>query len=58
MIKWIALAVGGFAIGFIEVFSSQAGYANWSEAIVFSILILVLVFRPTGLLGQRQTERA
>ena len=51
-------ALGGCAIGFIEVFSSQAGYANWSEAIVFSILILVLVFRPTGLLGQRQTERA
>jgi branched-chain amino acid transport system permease protein len=51
-------ALGGFAIGFIEVFTSQAGYANWSEAIVFSILILVLVFKPTGLLGQAQTERA
>jgi branched-chain amino acid transport system permease protein len=51
-------ALGGFAIGFIEVFTSQAGYANWSEAIVFAILILVLVFRPTGLLGQAQTERA
>jgi branched-chain amino acid transport system permease protein len=51
-------ALGGFTIGFIEVFTSQAGYANWSEAIVFSILILVLVFRPTGLLGQAQTERA
>jgi branched-chain amino acid transport system permease protein len=51
-------ALGGFTIGFIEVFASQAGYANWSEAIVFSILIMVLVFRPTGLLGQRTAERA
>jgi branched-chain amino acid transport system permease protein len=51
-------ALGGFVIGFIEVFSTQAGYSNWSEAIVFSILILVLVFRPTGILGQQVTERA
>jgi branched-chain amino acid transport system permease protein len=51
-------ALGGFAIGFIEVFSTQAGYTAWSEAIVFSILILVLVFRPTGILGQPTAERA
>ena len=51
-------ALGGFVIGFIEVFSTQAGYSNWSEAIVFSILILVLVFRPTGILGQQLAERA
>jgi branched-chain amino acid transport system permease protein len=51
-------ALGGFAIGFIEVFSAQAGYARWSEAVVFTILILVLVFRPTGILGQQLAERA
>jgi branched-chain amino acid transport system permease protein len=51
-------ALGGFVIGFIEVFSSQLGYARWSEAIVFAILVLVLVFRPTGLLGQPSAERA
>ena len=50
--------LGGFVIGFIEVFSSQAGYSRWSEAIVFTILILVLVFRPTGILGQQLAERA
>jgi branched-chain amino acid transport system permease protein len=51
-------ALGGFVIGFIEVFSTQAGYSNWSEAIVFTILILVLVFRPTGILGQQLADRA
>ena len=51
-------ALGGFLIGFIEVNSTVAGYSRWSEAIVFSVLILVLVFRPTGLLGQRLGERA
>jgi branched-chain amino acid transport system permease protein len=51
-------AVGGFLIAFIEVFSSQLGYARWSEAIVFSVLILVLVFKPTGIFGQQLAERA
>jgi branched-chain amino acid transport system permease protein len=51
-------ALGGFLIAFVEVFSSQLGYARWSEAIVFSILILVLVFKPTGILGQQLAERA
>jgi branched-chain amino acid transport system permease protein len=51
-------AIGGFLIAFIEVFSSQLGYARWSEAIVFSILIMVLVFKPTGILGQQLAERA
>lgn len=51
-------ALGGFMIGFIEVFSAQFGVARWSEAIVFGVLILVLVFRPSGLLGQQLGERA
>ena len=51
-------ALGGFIIGFIEVNSTVAGYSRWAEAIVFSILVLVLVFRPTGLLGQQLGERA
>ena len=51
-------ALGGFLIAFVEVFSSQLGYARWSEAIVFAILIMVLVFKPTGILGQQLAERA
>ncbi len=51
-------ALGGFLIGFIEVNSTVAGLSRWSEAIVFGILVLVLVFRPTGLLGQQLGERA
>lgn len=51
-------AIGGFVIASVEVMSSQLGYARWSEAIVFSILILVLVFKPTGIMGQQLAERA
>ncbi len=51
-------AVGGFVIGFIEVLSSVFGYGRWSEAAVFGILVLVLIFRPTGILGQQLADRA
>jgi len=51
-------AVGGFVIAFIEVLAAQLGFSRWSEVAVFTVLILVLVFRPSGLLGQSLGERA
>jgi branched-chain amino acid transport system permease protein len=50
--------LGGFIIGFVEVLSAQLGLAIWSHAIVFAVLVIVLVFRPAGLLGQPIGERA
>ena len=50
--------LGGFIIGFVEVISTQLGFAVWSHAIVFAVLVLVLVFRPSGLLGTPIGERA
>ncbi len=51
-------AIGGFVIGFLEVTCNVFGYGKWSEAFVFATLVLVLVFRPTGILGQQLGERA
>jgi len=51
-------ALGGLAIGFLSAWSDQYISARWTNAIVFSILILVLVFRPHGLLGERAPDRA
>ena len=51
-------AIGGFIIGFIEVAATALGYTQWSQAIVFAVLIIVLVFRPAGILGQQVGERA
>ena len=51
-------AIGGFVIGFLEVISNVFGYGKWSEAFVFTTLVLVLVFRPTGILGQQLGDRA
>ena len=51
-------AIGGFVIGFIEVIATVFGYGRWSEAAVFTTLVLVLIFRPTGILGQQLADRA
>jgi branched-chain amino acid transport system permease protein len=50
--------LGGFIIGFIENFASSLGFSRWSEFLVFLILTLVLIFRPTGILGQQLGDRA
>ena len=49
--------LGGLVIGFLSAWSDQYVSARWTNAIVFSILILVLVFRPHGLLGERTPEK-
>jgi len=54
----IGAALGGFIIGFIEVGAAVAGFNSWGPAIVFGTLVIVLVFRPAGLLGQQVGERA
>lgn len=46
--------LGGFLIGIIEAIATQylPNGSSWSLAVVFGILVLILVFRPSGLLGQ------
>jgi branched-chain amino acid transport system permease protein len=50
--------IGGFLIGFVEVFAAAVGQQRWSQAIVFMVLIVVLIIRPAGILGQQVGERA
>ena len=49
--------LGGFLIGLIEAF--WAGYFStaYKDVAVFAILVLVLIFRPTGLLGRPEVEK-
>ncbi len=49
--------VGGFAIGMAEVLVRAAGLSDWTDGAVFAILIVVLLFRPTGLMGRPMTEK-
>ena len=45
--------VGGLLIGIIGAMADQYIGARWTPIVIFSVLILVLVFRPRGLLGDR-----
>ncbi|MGH3635928.1 MAG: branched-chain amino acid ABC transporter permease [Mycobacterium sp.] len=44
--------VGGVVIGLVEAYSGQFIATAWADVIIFSILVLVLVFRPAGLFGR------
>jgi branched-chain amino acid transport system permease protein len=50
--------VGGFVVAALEVFSIAAGGSNYREAFVFTLLFLILLFRPQGLVGQAAQTRA
>ena len=54
--------LGAMVIAMIESFNNGLNWftpgSDWSQSIIFSILILILVFRPEGLLGERTPEGA
>ena len=50
--------LGAMVLGLINAFSDRYLAANWTNAIVFAVLIGILVFKPTGLLGQQLADRA
>ncbi len=49
--------VGGLLLGIIETFSKYYISTELSDAIVFAVLILVLLIKPTGLLGKKISEK-
>ncbi len=49
--------IGGFVIGVLEALVAAAGFSMWKDAAVFLILIIVLVFKPTGILGKKIQEK-
>lgn len=49
--------IGGLLVGFAEVFVSAIGFSVWQDAVVFLLLIVVLIVKPTGLLGRPMTEK-
>ena len=49
--------LGGIVIGLVRSLGSQYVGEQWTSALVFAILILLLIFRPSGLLGARTREK-
>jgi branched-chain amino acid transport system permease protein len=48
--------LGGLIIGFIQQISDNRIGTEWTPAIVFAYLVLIMVFRPSGLLGEETRE--
>jgi len=49
--------LGGLVMGIVRALADQYVGAQWQPAILFGILILILVFRPAGLLGSQAREK-
>jgi branched-chain amino acid transport system permease protein len=49
--------LGGYLIGIIETFVKAYISSKWVDAIVFGLLILTLLFKPSGLLGKNEKEK-
>jgi len=49
--------LGGLVLGLVEAFGSEWFGGQWRDVFAFGVLILFLTLRPTGILGERVTER-
>ena len=49
--------IGGFAIGLAEALVSAVGLSVWKDGVVFAILIIVLIVKPTGIMGHPMQEK-
>jgi branched-chain amino acid transport system permease protein len=45
--------VGGLVLGLVESYSVPCFGARWNAVVAFAVLVLVLMFRPTGILGEK-----
>jgi branched-chain amino acid transport system permease protein len=44
--------LGGFVLGVAENYGSAVFGSNWKDVVAFVLLVVILLFRPTGLLGE------
>lgn len=50
-------AIGGYLLGLVETFVSGYLSSTYRDAIAFAILIIILLFKPTGILGKKEIEK-
>jgi len=49
--------IGGLLLGVIEALAAGYIAIAWKDAIAFTVLILILIIRPTGILGERTADK-
>ena len=50
-------ALGGLIIGILETMVVAIGFPQWRDGIAFAVLIVILLFKPTGILGRVEREK-
>lgn len=50
-------ALGGWLIGILETLTQAVGLSDYKDAVVYGILIVILLFKPTGILGKNKREK-
>lgn len=48
--------LGGFVLGLVENWGASVVGSQWKDVIAFTILVVILLFRPTGILGESLQE--
>lgn len=49
--------IGGFLIGLLKEFAAIYGLAKWADVIVYGLFVVILLFKPAGLLGKDIREK-
>lgn len=49
--------IGGFLIGIISEFTAVLGMGQWAEVIIYGIFVVILLFKPAGILGKDIREK-
>lgn len=49
--------LGGLAIGIAEVVVNALGLSSWTDAVVYAVLVVVLLVKPTGFMGRSMNEK-
>ena len=52
--SWIFLIVGGLLVGVIDNLAAASVTAAYRQALPLALLVLIILFRPQGLLGRRE----
>ena len=50
-------AVGGWLIGILETMVQATAFSDYKDAIVYAMLIVILLIKPTGILGKNKREK-
>ena len=52
--SWTGAVIGAFVLGFAQILVSKFISTNWQMVVIFAAIILVLLFRPSGLFGRQK----